>query len=57
MELAYKGKNAIVTGASGGMGLEISKMLSENNIKVLIDAAQSFRCIIISSSRHQQQEW
>ena len=32
MELTYKGKNAIVTGASGGMGLEISKMLSENNI-------------------------
>ena len=29
MELIYKGKNAIVTGASGGMGLAISKMLSE----------------------------
>jgi hypothetical protein len=27
MKLAYKGKNAIVTGASGGMGLEKSKML------------------------------
>ena len=36
MELIYKGKNAIVTGASGGMGLEISKMLSENNINVLM---------------------
>ena len=36
MELIYKGKNAIVTGASGGIGLEISKMLSENNINVLM---------------------
>ena len=35
MELIYKGKNAIVTGASGGMGLEISKMLSENNINAV----------------------
>ncbi len=41
MELTYKGKNAIVTGASGGMGLEISKMLSENNIKVLMLDIQS----------------
>jgi NAD(P)-dependent dehydrogenase (short-subunit alcohol dehydrogenase family) len=29
MKLFYRGKNAIVTGASGGMGLEISKMLSK----------------------------
>ena len=36
MELTYKGKNAIVTGASGGMGLEISKMLSENNMHQLL---------------------
>ena len=36
MELIYKGKNAIVTGASGGIGLEVSKMLSENNINVLM---------------------
>ena len=36
MELLYKGKNAIITGASGGMGLEISRMLSENNINVLM---------------------
>ena len=41
MELSYKGKNAIVTGASGGMGLEISKMLSENNINVLMLDIQS----------------
>ena len=39
MELIYKGKNAIVTGASGGMGLEISKMLSENNINVLMSVS------------------
>ena len=36
MKLFYRGKNAIVTGASGGMGLEISKMLSKNNINVLM---------------------
>tara|TARA_B100000029_G_scaffold514227_1_gene616272 strand:- start:98 stop:853 length:756 start_codon:yes stop_codon:yes gene_type:complete len=36
MELFYKGKNAIVTGASGGMGLEISKMLSNNDVNVLM---------------------
>lgn len=36
MKIHFKGKNAIVTGASGGMGLEISKMLSENNINVLM---------------------
>jgi NAD(P)-dependent dehydrogenase (short-subunit alcohol dehydrogenase family) len=36
MELIYKGKTAIVTGASGGIGLEISKMLSNNSINVLM---------------------
>ena len=36
MQLSYKGKSAIVTGACGGMGLEISKNLSANNINVLI---------------------
>ena len=36
MELLYKGKNAIVTGACGGIGLEVSKVLSENNINVLM---------------------
>ena len=36
MKLNYKGKSAIVTGASGGMGLEISKKLSQNNISVLM---------------------
>ena len=36
MKLKYKGKSAIVTGACGGMGLEISKNLSANNINVLM---------------------
>ena len=36
MKLNFRGKSAIVTGASGGMGLEISKKLSENNIHVLM---------------------
>ncbi len=36
MKLSFKGKSAIVTGASGGMGLEVSKKLSENNIHVLM---------------------
>ena len=41
MKLGYKGKTAIVTGASGGMGLEISKKLSQNNISVLMLDLQS----------------
>ena len=36
MKLNYKGKSAVVTGACGGMGLEISKDLSANNINVLM---------------------
>jgi len=36
MKLSFKGKSAIITGASGGVGLEISKKLSENNISVLM---------------------
>ena len=36
MKLTYKGKSAIVTGACGGMGLEVSKNLSKNNITVLM---------------------
>ena len=36
MKLNYKGKSAIITGASGGMGLEISKKLSQNEISVLM---------------------
>ena len=36
MKLTYKGKTAIVTGASGGMGLECVQQLEQNNIKVLM---------------------
>ena len=36
MKLNYKGKTAVITGASGGMGLAISKKLSLNNISVLM---------------------
>ena len=36
MKLTFKGNTAIVTGASGGMGLEISNTLSKNNISVLM---------------------
>jgi 3-oxoacyl-[acyl-carrier protein] reductase len=41
MKLSFKGKSAIVSGASGGMGLEISKQLSDNNISVLMLDLQS----------------
>ena len=38
MELLYKGKNAVVTGACGGMGLEISKNLDDpTKMKNMID--------------------
>ena len=36
MKLTFIGKSAIVTGACGGMGLEISKNLSNNNVLVLM---------------------
>ena len=36
MKLSYKGKSAIITGASGGMGLGICEKLSQNNISVLM---------------------
>ena len=36
MKLTFKGKSAIITGACGGMGLEVSKSLSNNNILVLM---------------------
>ena len=41
MKLSYKGKSAVITGASGGMGLEISNKLSQNNISVLMLDLQS----------------
>ena len=36
MKLDFKGKAAVITGASGGIDLEISKKLSQNNISVLM---------------------
>ena len=36
MKLKYKGKNAIVTGACGGMGLDVTKKLLENKIRTLM---------------------
>ena len=36
MKLNFKGKSAVVTGACGGMGLEVSKSLSKNGISVLM---------------------
>jgi len=36
MQLNFKGKSAVVTGASGGMGLEVSKSLSKSGISVLM---------------------
>jgi len=36
MKLTYRGKSAVVTGACGGMGLEVSKNLSKINIAVLM---------------------
>ena len=41
MKLTFRGKSAVITGASGGMGLEISKELSKNNISVLMLDIQS----------------
>tara|TARA_B110000014_G_C19897601_1_gene464375 strand:+ start:540 stop:746 length:207 start_codon:yes stop_codon:yes gene_type:complete len=36
MILNYKGKNAIVAGACGGMGLEITKKLAKSKINTLM---------------------
>jgi len=36
MKLDYKGRSAVISGASGGMGLEVSKKLSQNDIIVLM---------------------
>tara|TARA_B100000965_G_C19466846_1_gene702279 strand:+ start:245 stop:1000 length:756 start_codon:yes stop_codon:yes gene_type:complete len=41
MKLNFRGKSAVITGASGGMGLKISKELSNNNISVLMLDLQS----------------
>ena len=36
MKLNFKGKSAVVTGACGGMGLEVSRSLSKSGISVLM---------------------
>ena len=36
MKLTFKGKTALVTGGSGGIGLSIVQKLIENHIKVII---------------------
>ena len=36
MQLNFKGKSAVITGASGGMGLEVSKSLSKSGISILM---------------------
>ena len=36
MKLTYRGKTAVVTGACGGMGLETTKKLLNNNINTLM---------------------
>ena len=36
MKLTFKGKTAIVTGASGGMGIECVKKLNKAGLKVLM---------------------
>ena len=41
MKLNFRGKSAVITGACGGMGLKISKELSNNNISVLMLDLQS----------------
>ena len=41
MKLSFRGKSAVITGASGGMGLQVSKELSKNNISVLMLDLQS----------------
>ena len=39
MKLTYKGKSAIITGACGGMGLETTKKLINNNINTLMSVS------------------
>ena len=36
MKLTFKGKTAIVTGASGGMGIECVKKLYNEGLKILM---------------------
>lgn len=52
MKLSFKGKSAIVTGASGGMGLEVSKKLSDNGISVLMLDLQSPNKEFLSTNKN-----
>jgi NAD(P)-dependent dehydrogenase (short-subunit alcohol dehydrogenase family) len=54
VKLSYKGKSAVVTGASGGMGLEISKKLSQNNISVLMLDLQNPRNVFLNKNKNCQ---
>ena len=36
MKLTFKGKSAIISGASGGMGIECVKKLNDAGLKVLM---------------------
>ena len=54
MKLSYRGKSAVVTGASGGMGLEISKKLSQNNISVLMLDIQNPRNDFLNKNKNCQ---
>jgi NAD(P)-dependent dehydrogenase (short-subunit alcohol dehydrogenase family) len=54
MKLSYRGNSAIVTGASGGIGLEVSAKLSKNNISVLMLDIQSPNKKFLEKNRNCQ---
>ena len=52
MKLNFRGKSAVITGASGGMGLKISKELSKNNISVLMLDLQSPNKVFLKKNKN-----
>ena len=52
MKLNFRGKSAVITGACGGMGLKISKELSNNNISVLMLDLQSPNKDFLKKNKH-----